>query len=437
MIIWMGSVREKLRSSLFYTPMALTVVGVGLGQLLLWVDGQVSDIPTGLTATVDSSRAVLGVIVGATVAFAGIAFSVSLLLISLSSSQYSPRVVHGLFRDPFNKRVMGVVIGTFTYCLVVLRAVRSPLEDGGSAVIPSVSIAVAVLLGITTLLAIVGFINHAAHSMDISKILHDVTEAAIGEVSVQWGDELTARAVGDEPVAQGAPNNALVVTFERHGWVQQIDRTALLRALEPGSTMWLDTVAGRYAIAATPLCRVAPPPPDPELLARRVRAAVAVGRTRTARDDVTYGVRQLADVALKALSPGINDPTTAQDAVFHLGALLRELLVREVPARRVTGESGRELVMLQACTYSEVIGLAFDEIRLASAAMPTVQIYLLEILHLIAASLATTASPEAMASLRSQADLILEVSDAAELPALDHERVRSAHRARFGPVPRG
>ena len=91
MIIWLDSVREKLRSSLFYTPMVLTVVGLALGQMSLWVDQQVGDIPTGLTATVDSSRAVLGVIVGATVAFAGIAFSVSLLLISMSSSQYSPR----------------------------------------------------------------------------------------------------------------------------------------------------------------------------------------------------------------------------------------------------------------------------------------------------------------------------------------------------------
>ena len=436
MIVWLGSLREKLSSSLFYTPMALTVLGLGLGQMSLWVDEQVVDLPTRLTATVDSSRAVLGVIVGATVAFAGIAFSVSLLLISMSSSQYSPCVVHGLFRDPFNKRVMGVVIGTFTYCLVVLRAVRSPLEDGGTAVIPSVSIAVVVLLGVTTLLAIVGFISHAAHAMDISKILHDVTEAAIGEVSAQWGEELQARAEGDGVVHAGVPDGAFVVTFERHGWVQQIDRTALLKALEPGSTMWLDSVAGRYAIAATPLCRVAPPPPDPELFSRRVRAAVAVGQMRTARDDVTYGVRQLADVALKALSPGINDPTTAQDAMFHLGALLRELLARELPARLVAGESGRALILSQAPTQAEVVGLAFDEVRLASAAMPTVQIYVLEILHLLTASLSATASPEAMASLRSQADLVLEISEAAGLPALDHERVRSAHHARFGPVPR-
>lgn len=431
MIIRLRSIREKLKSSLFYTPMLLTLVGLGLGQLFLWVDKQVTDIPTGLTATVDSARAVLGVIAGATIAFAGTAFSVSLLLISLSSSQYSPRVVHGLFRDPFNKRVMGVVIGTFTYCLVVLRAVRSPLEDGGNAVVPSLSIAMAVLLGITTLLAIVGFISHAAHSMDISKILHGVTEAAIEQVSAQWGDEGKAGPGRDETAGERAPDDAFAITFERHGWVQQIDRDALLGALEPGATMWLDTVAGRYAITATPLCWITPPPSDPELVERRVRDAVAVGQTRTAQDDVTYGVRQLADVALKALSPGINDPTTAQDAMFHLGALVRELLVRPVPGRRLSGEEGRALVMSQACTHAEAVGLAFDEIRLASAGMPTVQIYLLEILHLLADSLGSAATAETVAALRRQADLVLELNDMADLPALDRERVRSAHRARF------
>ena len=121
-------------------------------------------------------------------------FSVSLLLISLTSSQYSPRVVHGLFRDPFNKRVMGVVVGTFTYCLIVLRAVRSPLEDSGDAVVPSLSIAFGVLLGVATILSIIGFISHAAHSMDVSKILYGVTQDAIEEVQEQWDPQEGAAA---------------------------------------------------------------------------------------------------------------------------------------------------------------------------------------------------------------------------------------------------
>ena len=100
-----------------------------------------AELPLGLTSTVDSARAVLSTIAGATITFAGIAFSVSLLIIQLASSQYSPRVVHTLFRDPFNRRVMGLVVGTFTYCVIVLRSVRSPLEQGGQPIIPNLSVA--------------------------------------------------------------------------------------------------------------------------------------------------------------------------------------------------------------------------------------------------------------------------------------------------------
>lgn len=270
----------------------------------------------------------------------------------------------------------------------------------------------AVLFGIATLLAIVGFISHAAHAMDISKILHGVTQAAITEVSDQLGDERSADAEGEETIEAIAPKDAFVVTFERHGWIQQIDRNALLEALEPDTTMWVHATAGRYAITGTPWCRLAPTPSDPEVLTRRVREAIAIGQTRTAQDDATYGVRQLADVALKALSPGINDPTTAQDAMFHLVALVRELLVRPVPARRLSGSHGREVLMPESFTHAEVIDL-------------------LEILRLLATSIDPIASREAVEALRTQADLVVEVSEMADIPEFDHERVRSAHRHRF------
>ena len=150
------------------------VFAIAAGFIGLAVDRRLDqdrELPLGLTSTVDSARAVLSTIAGATITFAGIAFSVSLLIIQLASSQYSPRVVHTLFRDPFNRRVMGLVVGTFTYCVIVLRSVRSPFEQGGEPVIPNLSVAVAVVLGIATILAIVAFINHSAHSMDVSEIL--------------------------------------------------------------------------------------------------------------------------------------------------------------------------------------------------------------------------------------------------------------------------
>ncbi len=419
--------KDRLQSSLFFVPMLFVVGGVALGELSLRLDENVDGIPERLTATVDSARNVLAVVAGANLAFAGIAFSVSLLLISLASSQYSPRVVHGLFRDPFNKRIMGIVIGTFTYCLVVMRAVRGPLEESGTPVVPSLSALLAVVLGVVSIMSIVAFISHSAHTMDVSRILHGVTEDAIEQIKRRWPERVNG---GDEPADDDGVADGFAITFDRHGWVQQIDDSSLLRALAPNTRMRLDTAPGRYAISNIPLCTISPRPTDEASVERQVRAAITVGETRTMQQDVTYGVRQLADVALKALSPGINDPTTAQDALFHLGTVVGELLGRQPPSRTTTDEQHRAIIRLQDPTHEELVGLAFDEVRLAAAGQPTVLIYLLEILHLLNVSL--SANPAAHAALVRQADLVLAVDEITEMTGADHQRVRMAHARRFG-----
>ena len=425
---------DRLRSSLFFIPMLCVLGGILLGEAMLLVDARVTGIDPRLTATVDSARTVLTTVAGATLAFAGIAFSVSLLLISLASSQYSPRVVHGMFRDPFNKRVMGLVIGTFTYCLVVLRAVRGPLEEAGDAVVPSVSILVAVALGIASILSIVAFINHGAHSMDVSKILHRVTEEALTQAehslagargrapfrTLSW----TSRA---EPAGR---RRRRALRHVRLGAERGL-RPAARPLLPPGSTMRLETFAGQYAIQDTPICHIFPPPEDAADLGDAVRAAVTVGETRTLQQDMAYGVRQLSDVALKALSPGINDPTTAHDAISHLGTVLADLLGRQPPAQRHSGQEGQVLLVPHATTHDQLVGLAFDEIRIAAAQQPTVLIYLLDVLHQVEQSLTDHQRPGAVAALRRQADLIRAMNEEAGVPDPDRERVRVAYASRF------
>ncbi len=423
---------DRLRSSLFFIPMLCVFGGVLLGEAMLVVDALVTGIDPRLTATVDSARTVLTTVAGATLTFAGIAFSVSLLLISLASSQYSPRVVHGMFRDPFNKRVMGLVIGTFTYCLVVLRAVRGPLEEASEAIVPSVSILLAVALGIASILSIVAFINHGAHSMDVSKILRRVTEEVLSQASTAWPEPASEHlAEAEMSRSLTLPDGAAAVRFSRYGWVQNVDYDRLLTVLPPGATVRMETFAGHYAIQNTPICHIFPPPDDPADIGDAVRAAVMVGETRTLQQDMAYGVRQLSDVALKAMSPGINDPTTAHDAISHFGTVLADLLGRQSPARRLSGQEGQVLLVPDATTHEQLVGLAFDEVRIASADQPTVLIYLLDVLHQVEQSLAELHRPSAVRALRSQADLIRAMNEEADVPEPDRERVRVAYASRY------
>lgn len=229
----------------------------------------------------------------------------------------------------------------------------------------------------------------------------------------------------------GAPFS--VVRFDRSGWVQQVDFDALVRHAPAGSTLHLDTFPGLYAIEGTALCTLSPPPAERDDIERHLRSAVGVGITRTMQQDVSYGLRQLVDVALKALSPGINDPTTAQDAIFHATAVLDELLQRDPPPRLQHGHEGQRVFLAQQPTHADLIALAFDETRRAAAAQPTVCVYLLEALHLLKESLSARRLDDRIQILADQAHFIVAGCEAADLLPADIELVRRAFAKRFGP----
>ncbi len=172
-----------------------------------------------------------------------------------------------------------------------------------------------------------------------------------------------------------------------------------------------------------------PGPSDGDDATKDARAAVHVGRARTLQQDASYGIRQLADVALKALSPGVNDPTTAQDAIFHIASVLRAFLHHDPPSQDVT-EDGRRLILAQAAGWEQLIGLAFDEVRIAAAPYPSVVIYLLESIALLRRALGR-ASDDVARILDQHASLIMQAAADAGLARHDLGRVEHIYERHF------
>jgi uncharacterized membrane protein len=430
----LSSLVERIRVSLFFVPMVAVLTSIVGAGVTIWIDSRLdlqgADLPLGVTSTVASARAVLSTVAGATMTFAAIAFSISLLIIQQASSQFSPRVVHTLFRDPFNKRVMGLVMGTFTYCLVVLRSVRSLGESGGEVVIPNLSVAIALLLGVATIISIAAFLNHSAHSMDVSQILDQIEDEATGHVRREW---MVAESDTRSPEPVAVPDHpAHIVRFDRAGWVQQIDTDALIACLPDETTAWVFAYPGRYAIPGAPLCALSTVPEDIDDTERAVLGAISAGNTRTMQQDISFGLRQMADVGLKALSAGVNDPTTAQDSIFHSAAVLAELLRRDPPHRELTGERGRRVVLVEQPNGDDLVRLAFGEVRRAAATQPTVCIYLLEALHLLREGLDAAGLSSRTAVLVEQARLVVAGCEEANVLRADLDDVRGAYDNRFG-----
>lgn len=425
--------RERLRASLFPIPATFVVLAILLAVAMLELDARVYDtageLPNFVASTVDSARALLGTVATATITVAGIAFSVTLLVVQMASSQYSPRVVHGIFRDPVNKRVMGFVVGTFTYCLVVLQSVRGAVEDGGEAIVPNASVVLALFLGVSSVLSVIAFISHNAHSMEVSEILQEVTDQALEAIDARWP---TPEDAPEEVSLPGPSGEALIVPFAENGWVESVDPEGLLAALGPAEVLELEIAVGRYAVAGVPLARIRPRPADEARAIERTRAAVALGRTRTLAQDPAYGLRQLVDVGLRALSSGVDDPTTAQDAIFHVAAVLRRIQERVPPARVVEGEEGRVVVMGEMPDHASLVRLAFDELRQSSASHPNVAIYLLEAIHLLCRAEHPPAPATAREAMLEEARLVVEGVMRADALVHDQEAVRAAYEDRFG-----
>jgi uncharacterized membrane protein len=298
--------------------------------------------------------------------------------------------------------------------------------------VPNLSVSLAVIAGVVAVLAVVAFIDHNAHAMEVSEILGRVTEETTRSVRRSWVGALAderdtrPRTVPDQP--------GLRIPLRESGWIQRIDHDAL-RALVPGGgTVRLEVAPGRYAITGAPLCTVWPAPADPDDAARRASEAVQVGTTRTMEQDASYGIRQLADVALKALSTGVNDPTTAQDAIFHMTGVLRELMVRPSPPLVRVDDEGRRIIHASGDTEdADLVTLAFDEVRRAAAGMPAVCLYLLQSLHLLCQALEEAGQAERAGPLRDQAGLVLAgVESASGVLEADRAKVRQAHDAKFG-----
>lgn len=419
---------DRLASSFFFLPAIAVVVAFFAARILAGVEA--GDWVG--RSTVDSARSVLSTTAAATITFASITFSVSLLIMQQGSNQFSPRVIHGLVRDPFNRRVIALVVGTFTYCLVSLQRVRGPLAEGGEEVVPELAVAVGLLLGVLAVLAVVAAINHTSRKMDVSVILAGIVDEATAVPSAQpTDDRFRIASAAETPAVDG--QSVTVVRFDTDGWVQQIDRRGLLGLTEPGSTIRLDTDTGRYAIRGTALCTIWPAVTDDRLdeITAGARRRVGVGSTRTMSDDPGFGVRQLVDVALRALSPGINDPTTAQDAIFHLGTVLVALLTSPPAPAAYCDDQDRHLLAPYVLTDDDLAELALAELRGAAANLPAVAVYLLQMIGLVIDAATANGGGDRVDAFRRQARLIVDTVTASDVLEADRRRVQDTYDAVF------
>ncbi len=365
-MLWLQSLRERLRLSLWFVPSVLAVAAALLALVLSTVDDRLAANGSGLFFTFGGSpegaRSVLSTIAQSMLTFTGLVFTITMLVLQLASTQLSPRVMRTFLRDQGNQVVLGVFVATFVFTLLVLREVRTPV-DGSDAFVPAVSVWVAFALLLASVAAFVWYIDHMAHAIRASTVIANIWNETVAAIERLYPDRAGRRT--EEPWRAPSSRPAVVLTSRAAGIVLRVDEAALLEATDcDGRVAELRARVGDFIPEDAPLAHLwggwTPAAGD------EVRDAIAIGGERTLDQDAAFGFRQLADIAVRALSPGTNDPTTAVQALDRIHDLLRRLANREIPSP-VRSIDGRVRLVLPRPSWDDYVHLGLEEIRLAGA----------------------------------------------------------------------
>lgn len=406
-----GSFWERLSSSFWFVPAILTSAGFLLSLVTQPLDhilqGTLDGLPTVISGGASGASSVLTAISGSLITVIATVFSLTIVTLTLVSGQYSPRLLRSFMGDRGLQVVLGTYIGTFVYSLMVLRIISSS-GGGASGFNPAVSVAVAIILALLCVSLLIYFINHVAQiiqSSTIVRMAHGDTMGLVSGLDDTGGSSKTMRDPEDHPDwAELLAETPDVVRAHNSGYVESMNFEGILNAVvdEETKVVEIPLGPGTFVSAGLPLVKTWPArdgesKPDAEQKANR---AFVFGKERTFQQDLAFGLRQLSDIALKGLSPGINDPTTAMQAMDRMEAVFIALGEKSLPRRVQWREANGVGVLVKVGypTFDGLVGLAFDQVR--RAAFTSGQVAVLErLLGILDRALQTNTSDERQQAL--------------------------------------
>ena len=385
-VVRLRQIADEIRHRLLFVPLLYVAASVIAAQITLMIDRELSsgELPEFLTTTVPSSRAVLAAIAGGLIAAITLLMSITLVAVQLASSQFSPRSLRSWLGNSVLQHTIGLSLGTTFFCLLGLRSARS--LEGSLEIVPHTTVLVGLVLGLTSLVFVVRSVDHVTHSLQVSSVAQRLTSETIDVITTAAAHRNMAKPIRSalpapddaEVERAGIPADAVAIEAGRSGWIQQIDSDLLMEALPEDSVGRVVPVLGGFVLAHSPLLWLSPPPSDDDRCWNELRQAFAIGESRTMQQDVGFGLTQLTDIAVRALSPGVNDPRTAMDLMVHIGDVLRVLWENEMdePVRR----DGSKTLVRREPKYDDFLRIAVDPVRRYATDEPDVMISILRTL---------------------------------------------------------
>ena len=413
-------------------PAAMILACALLAMALLQVDSRglvpewLIKSPLVYSGGATGARTLLGAVASSTIGVAGTVFSITIAALSLAAGQMGPRLLRNFTRDRGNQATLGTFLGTFTYALFVLRSVR---DESGNTFVPHLALSVGMALAFVSVGMLVYFVEHIAGRINVDTVIELVFEDV--ERAMR---KLTTETPPPRLAAGYDFSGGQVITDQRYGFLQHLDEAGLADwAAENATVIHLLVRPGDYIFPGAPIAIVKPPVSG---CADAVTDATALGSHRVSTQDLEFAVRQLEEVAVRALSPGINDPHTAMSVLIRFGTVLCGIAGRHLPGGIVLRD-GRPVMLRSSVTYDGLTDAMFHMIRQNAAGSTAVLCTGLDVL-IAAASVDRDA--HRLSTLQRHADLWLadarrDIANPSDLADAEHRHAAFELMRVHGPLP--
>ena len=357
---------NELRDGFWFLPFlllaahvgaAILLISTGLGENRPWM----AQWPKLFGAGAEGARGMLSTIAGSMMTVVGVTLSMTVVTLALASSQYSSRILRNFIRDRITQFVLGLFAGIYCYCLIVLRTIRGGDEG---AYVPSLAVMFAVLLAVAAIVVLIYFIHHIATSIQAANIIASVADDTVAAIDRLYPEEIPAPHPDDHSARRELPATWFMVTATIDGYIQRVDFRQLQNlAAERDTLVRMERRIGEFVVKGTPLFSVAGNVEEKAAFIAAAHGMIDIGRHRTVEQDVGFGIRQLVDIALRALSPGINDTTTAVMCLDYLTAILMRLAVRPALQADYSAYEFDRVTDPHAQNFTGFVQDALDQIR--------------------------------------------------------------------------
>jgi uncharacterized membrane protein len=408
-----------LRGLLWLIPAAITLSGAFLAYLMLTVGDTLIPVPSRrlwwlYSGDADTARNLLSTLLSGLMTMTSLVVSVTFVILTLAANQLGPRLIAIFMADRYIQSVLGLFLGTIVYVLIVLRSLGNNLGAEG---VPHIAVTVASALTLVCLFALLFYVHKIARSIIADTMVNRVATELISSVGAMMplADQ---EAADEEPVIAREPIQTL--SLDCSGYIQTVDYAALVAiACKHDAILRVRVRAGHFVLCngAHVDVLIANKRLDDDA-ERAVRAAFVIGAERSPAQDLEYSVRQLVEIALRALSPGINDMFTAAAVVDRLAAALEQVVRRRTMPVYLRDAEGAVRVAADRTTYQGIVDAAFDPVRQASKDHPGLLIRIADSLGALAPSLD---APDARSAVLAQLGKLRETATTADLTPADHQ----------------